>query len=270
MSYAARWVATLALLVLGIGVASGSAEETEHSVFRLGSQRTWPFISFLVDEGDDASTLGLEFESYLTVGGFQMKNISYFEVNQYPRVIPGQPPGNTTQPGAGAANGINDLLTAFWFSKAGDHHEGHHIAPGVAFQFPTAADETLGSGKFSLGPSVDYEYERGALFAGAIALQVWSAAGDEDRKDVNMLMIKPFIVYSITSLWDLIYMPYGVTVYWNKEPGEKVYLPLGGGAQRHVQLGSVEMNLGAQLFRNVIRPSKGTVWDLRFLIEFAF
>ena len=85
-----------------------------------------------------------------------------------------------------------------------------------------------------------------------------------------MLMIKPFVVYSLSSKWDLLYMPYGISVYWDKEPGEKVYLPLGGGAQRHVDLGSVQMNLGAQLFKNVIRPSKGTVWDLRFLIEFVF
>jgi hypothetical protein len=30
------------------------------------------------------------------------------------------------------------------------------------------------------------------------------------------------------------------------------------------------MNLGAQVFKNVVRPKKGTVYDLRFLIELAF
>jgi hypothetical protein len=137
-------------------------------------------------------------------------------------------------------------------------------------QFPTASDDTLGSGKWSIGPSVDYEYESGRLFAGAIALQIWSFAGDRERKKVSMLMIKPFVYYTVAKNWDLTYVPYGVSVYWNKKPGEKVYLPLGGGIQRGLQLGSVQINLGAQLFRNVIRPSKGTVYDLRFLIELAF
>jgi len=263
------------MLALGTGVPSqaqaqeaGTHEASANSV-RLGSMRLWPFLSFLVDEGDDASTLGFEFESYLTLGGLKVKNISYFEVNQFPRAIPGQPPGNVS-PGNEPANGINDLLSAFWFSKAEPHHEGHHVAPGIAFQFPTAADSTLGAGKWSIGPSVDYEYENGRLFAGAIALQVWSVGGDEERKDVSMLMVKPFVYYSLTDKWDLTYVPYGVSVYWNKTAGEKVYFPLGGGAQRSFEVGSVGMNLGAQIFRNVVRPSKGTVWDLRFLFELAF
>ncbi|MGB5817449.1 MAG: hypothetical protein WBI27_19845, partial [Thermoanaerobaculia bacterium] len=95
-------------------------------------------------------------------------------------------------------------------------------------------------------------------------------AGDEDRKSVNMLMIKPFAYYSVSEHWDLMYVPYGIQVYWNKPAGDKVYLPIGGGAQRRVQLGSVQMNLGLQFFHNLVRPAEGTVNDLRFLVEFSF
>ena len=42
-----------------------------------------------------------------------------------------------------------------------------------------------------------------------------------------------------------------------------MYLPLGGGVQHSIKLGSVQMNLGAQLFKNVVRPTKETVYDLR-------
>lgn len=241
-------------------------------IYRLGSQRTWPFFSFLNDPGDDAKTLGVEFESYLNLGPYNIKNIAYFEVNQYPRVIPGQPPGNPTSPDRTvAADGINDLLMGFWFSKRGEHHGKHHFTLGFSAMFPTATDPTLGSGKWSAGPSFDYEFESGRWFAGAIALQVWSFAGQADRKPVNMLMIKPFVVYNLAPRVDLIYMPYGVSVYWDKPAGEKVYLPLGGGAQYQIPLGDkTTLNLGAQFFENVIRPSKGTVYDLRFLIEFIF
>jgi len=270
-----RNAACVALIAFALfpGAAWAQEADTEEresgSGFRVGSQRTWLFRNFLKDDGDDADILGLELESYSSLGSYEIKNISYFEVASYPRAIPGQPVGNP-QPGTEAADGINDLLTAFWFSRKGPHHGKHHFAPGVAAQFPTASDDTLGSGKWSLGPSFDYEYENGRLFAGAIALQVWSFAGDAERKDVNMLMIKPFVVFSLTEKWDLLYMPYGISVYWNKPSGEKVYLPLGGGAQRHFQLGPVQMNLGVQLFKNVLRPTKGTVYDLRFLVELVF
>ena len=167
--------------------------------------------------------------------------------------------------------GINDLLTAFWFARRGKHHGKHHFTGGFAAMFPTASDKTLGSGKFSLGPSFDYEFESGRWFAGAIALQVWSVAGPSDLKAVNMLMIKPFVVFNVVKRFDLIYMPYGISVYWNKPAGEKVYLPLGGGGQYQIPLGKkTTLNLGAQFFKNVIRPTKGTVYDLRFLVEFVF
>ena len=246
-----------------------AAQEAEASVFRVGSWRNWIFRSFLQDETDDANTLGLELESYFTFGSTQIKNIAYVEVADHPRAIPGQPQGNPL-PEIGSATGISDLLTGFWISKQGGHHGKHHFAPGIAFQFPTATSETLGSGKWSVGPSLDYEYESGDLFAGAIALQIWSFAGDEDRKDVSMLMIKPFIYYSLSEHWDLMYVPYGISVYWNKPSGEKAYVPIGGGGQWKTHLGSLGMNVGLQLFNNVVRPSKGTVWDLRVLVELVF
>lgn len=81
-----------------------------------------------------------------------------------------------------------------------------------------------------------------------------------------MLMIKPYIVYGIAERWDLLYMPYGISVYWNKLSGERVYLPLGGGAQYRIPANSLGVNLALQAFKNVVRPTKGAVYDLRFLI----
>lgn len=280
MKTATRWIrapalALAALLLVGdqAPVCAQEAAVEEHeassSWFRVGSWRTWVFRSFMRDEGDDAGTLGLELESYLTFGNTQIKNIAYLEVADHPRAIPGQPQGNPV-PEPGAATGISDLLTGFWFSKKGEHHGKHHFAPGLAAQFPTASDATLGSGKWSLGPSFDYEYESGSWFAGAIALQIWSVGGDPDRADVSMLMIKPFVYFTLSDHWDLTYVPYGISVYWLKEAGEKAYVPLGGGGQYKTHLGSLGLNLGLQLFNNVIRPEKGTVWDLRLLVEITF
>jgi hypothetical protein len=63
--------------------------------------------------------------------------------------------------------------------------------------------------------------------------------GEKDRKSVSMLLIKPFVYYEFAKDWSLVYVPYGISVYWNKPPGEKLYFPLGGGVQRSFQLGSV-------------------------------
>jgi hypothetical protein len=248
---------------------SEEKEEPSFLEYRLASWGNWIFRSFLKDEADDATTWGHELVSVLGIGSFEIKNIAYFELNDFPRNIPGQPPGNPS-PGVEAATGIGDLITGFWVSKRGEHHEGHHIAPGIGLQIPTASDKTLGSGKWAIGPSFDYEYESGNLFAGAIAIQLWTFAGAKDRKDVNMLLVKPFLYYEFVEDWSFVYVPYGISVYWNKPSGENVYIPLGGGIQRSFHLGSVGLNIAAQFFNNVIRPSKGTVNDLRFLFELAF
>lgn len=232
----------------------------------LGSQRSWLFVSMLPGE-DDAETLGLEFESYFDLGPFRVKNISYFELNNYPRPIPGQPPGNPS-PGTEIVDwSLGDLLAGFWASGRAKPHGKHHVAWGLAFQFPTADSESLGSGKYALGPTVDYEYESGKWFAGAIALQLWSVAGDSNRKGVNFLMIKPFVYYQLSEKWQATYVPYGISVYWEKPSGEQVYFPVGGGFQR--TLGK-RANASLQFFQNVLKPNKGTKYDLRLMFEIVF
>ncbi len=247
------------------------SEENEPNVqFHFDAWGNWLFFSFLKDEKDDAFSWGIELTSRLEIGKVSIKNIAYLEVNRYPRIIPGQPLGNPeTVADTVAADGINDLLTGFWFSKRG-HHSKHHFAPGVGFQFPTAADKALGSGKWAIGPSFDYEYEAKNFFAGAIAMNLWSFAGASDRKPVNMLLIKPFLLYNFAGRWDLMYIPYGITVYWNKPPGQRAYIPLGGGLRYSQPFKKSNLNLSAQFFNYVLRPDKGTVNDLRFLVEWAF
>ena len=51
------------------------------------------------------------------------------------------------------------------------------------------------------------------------------------------VVVKPFLYYNIAKNWDLMYIPYGITVYWNKESGQNIYVPLGGGVRRVFNLG---------------------------------
>ena len=98
----------LAVVALSVAVALGPAMQPREAVaqdapshdaeaeaappwFRVGSWRNWIFRSFLQDETNDATTLGLELETYLTLGNLQVKNIAYLEVADHPRPIPGQP-----------------------------------------------------------------------------------------------------------------------------------------------------------------------------------
>jgi hypothetical protein len=244
------------------------APDPEKDAFHFTALRAWYFHEFLPN-GDDADVLGLEANSAWAWGDVQFTNISYLEVVDYPRAVPGMPYGNP-DPEAGEATGITDLLSAFLLSKKGGHHDHHHFSLGLATQLPTASDSTIGSGKWSLGPAIEYEYENDPFFAAFVALQLWSVVGDADRDDVSMLMIKPMVTYEVYESWKLVYMPYGISVYWKKDPGQRVYLPIGGGLQHDFSIFSQEMAASVQFFDYVIRPDKGAQYDLRFMLELDF
>ena len=269
------WVATL-VLVCTIGASeakaqheSGDEHESSSNAFHLDTYRTWLFRSFLPDANDDADALGLEFVSSWGWGSYDVSNISYIELADYPVGVPGLPPGNP-EPGTVADTGINDLLSAFLFSKKGAHHGPHHFGFGFATQLPTGSGETLSSGKYSIGPAIDYEYEKGRFFMAVVALQLWSFAGDSERKDVSMMMIKPMITYDLNEKWKAVYMPYGISIYWNKPADQRVYFPVGGGIQRQFQIGSKPSAFSIQLFRNVLRPDSGAEHDFRLMFEVNF
>lgn len=268
----------LAALALIFAASTGLAQEHEEpasghdassSAFHLVTQRTWYFRTFMPDSNDDADTLGLELVTGWEWGNYSATNISYIEVADYEVGIPGLPVGNP-EGGAPADTGINDLITAFLFSKKGQHHGPHHFGWGLAAQLPTGSGETLSSGKWSLGPSVEYEYIGDRLFVAVVALQLWSIAGDEDRKDVNMMMIKPMITYDLNEKWKAVYMPYGISAYWNKPSDQRWYVPIGGGIQRQFDIGSKPSAFSVQYFHNAVRPDGGAEDDFRLMLEIDF
>ncbi len=60
---------------------------------------------------------------------------------------------------------------------------------GPVLLFRTATDLTLGSGKWGAGPSAVALLTPGRWVAGALVNNVWSFAGDSDRRDVNVFAI---------------------------------------------------------------------------------
>lgn len=244
------------------------AKDAETDRFHVTALRLWLYRDFL-PKSDDSDIFGVEINSAWGLGCLDFANISYFELVDYPRAVQGRPGGNPV-PELGAATGITDLLTAFLASPKRAHHGPHHWSAGIAVQIPTASDSTIGSGKWAAGPAIEYEYHNGRFFAAFVALQIWSFAGDADRKDVNMLMIKPMITYDLGRRFKAIYMPYGISVYWNKSDGNRAYVPLGGGLQYEFCIGRQKMAASVQLFSYVVRPGKGSEADLRFMLEFDF
>lgn len=259
------------IVVATLGIASLTNAETiepgqhESKGYRFDRFFNYYMMDYL--KGDEAHTLGLESLAEFELGGFEVDHRLYLEVADYPVEIAGKP-GNPF-PETGEATGINDLLTGFWAFPKG-HHGNWKFGGGPVFQFPTASDDSLGSGKWSAGPGFEIAYEKGKLSLGTLGFQLWSFAGDSDRHSVNSLMLKPFFIYKANEKWWLISMPYGISYYWNKPSGERLLLPIGGGLQHNFSIGKQDMTFSAQVFKYVERPPKYPEWNVRLVLEWLF
>jgi hypothetical protein len=167
-------------------------------------------------------------------------------------------------PDQGDEFGLGDLQYTAFLSPKGDSKFTWGIGP--VFQFPTATDTRLGSGKWSLGPSVVGLYMDGPWVIGGLGQQVWSVCGDSDREDVSAMLVQPFINYNLDDGWYLTTSPI-ITANWEANSSDQWTVPVGGGFGKVFRLGKLPINMNVQGFYHLEAPDAAGTWSLR--IQFA-
>ena len=118
------------------------------------------------------------------------------DVNLIVRVIAplvSQPP---LVAGGAAASGIGDITTSFFVSPSKSKRLIWGVGPVIVL--PSTSEPTLGSGKWSTGPTVIGLKQAGPWTVGALWNHVWSFSGDATRADVNQMFLQPFVAYQAT------------------------------------------------------------------------
>ena len=140
---------------------------------------------------------------------------------------------------------------------------------GPVLSIPTASDRVLGSGKWSAGASVVLVTQGKHWLAGAIANNVWSFAGAEDRPEVNVMQIDLLFRHHLGNRWILVSSP-TIVADWTAPEGEEWLVPLGGGIGKIWLAGGHGWSLEVQAFYNVIRPDTyvSAEWSMRFQVQF--
>jgi len=171
-------------------------------------------------------------------------------------------------PGTDSAFGLGDINPSLFLSPA---KPGKFIwGIGPTMTFPTASDSHLGSGRWSAGPTAVGLFMDGAWVVGALVNQQWDFAGWSD-KDVNQLLIQPFLNYNLSDGWYLSSAPI-ITANFSAPSGNHWTLPVGGGVGKLWRVGKVGLPVNTQIvpFYNAIRPDFGPDWQLRFQVQFLF
>ena len=167
----------------------------------------------------------------------------------------------------GGEYGFGDMNPTFFLSPA---KPGKLIwGVGPAFAIPTATDQILGQGKFSVGPSVVALLQPGKWTLGALVNNVWSIAGSGSRPDVNQMLLQYFVNYNLNKGWYISISPI-LTANWNASSGNVWTVPFGGGVGRVMKLGFQPVNISAAFYGNAVYPSGASPWGMRLQIAFLF
>jgi hypothetical protein len=165
---------------------------------------------------------------------------------------------------SGSAFGLGDVNPSFFLSPAKPGAVIWGIGP--TFTLPTATDWRLGSGKFSLGPTAVALTMQGPWVLGVLANNQWSVTGWGD-KDVNQLLIQPFVNYNIGDGWYLTSSPI-ITSDWEARSSDHWTVPVGAGVGKLFRVRKLPINTSLQGYYNVEKPRYAADWQLRFQVQF--
>ena len=160
---------------------------------------------------------------------------------------------------SGTVFGLSDIQLAAVYSPK---TKGVIFGIGPILSFPTGS-ASLGSQKWSAGPSVVVLAMPGHWVFGVLANNLWSFAGNSDRADVNQMLIQYFVNYNIKKGLYLTMAPI-ITANWEAKAGQQWLVPFGLGIGKLFRIGGkLPLNMQLAGFYNAIRPDYAPDWTLR-------
>jgi len=254
-------LSALALLLLLPAIAAAQdtdelVKQTQNPVSSLISvplQANWDFG---IGNRDDSSTL-VNFQPVMPFAASPGTNVIL-------RLI--VPITSQPTPAGQRMNGMGDTLVTAFFSPS---KTSRHIwGVGPAVQLPTATNTSLGTEKFSLGPSVVYLQQPGNWTVGILASQVWSVDGPKARDAVNQGFFQPFMNYSLGNGLSA-GMMMEATVKW-EAIGGKTTAPLLLTVNKVTTLGKRPVNFVIGAGPMVASPDGGPKWRFRLQAVFLY
>jgi len=164
---------------------------------------------------------------------------------------------------SGLKTGLGDIVVTAFYAPAA---KGLTWGVGPVLELPTGGD-SYGTGKWSIGPSAVVLVQPGDWTFGLLANNAWSIGGDENRADVNHMLLNLFVVRQLGNGWYVNTAPI-ITANWTKSSSERWIVPLGAGGGRLIFLGGkLPLNIQSQVYYNVVKPTGGADWQWRLQLQ---
>jgi hypothetical protein len=214
----------------------------------------------------DAQVLNMNPVVPVTVGDWNLVNRALIPVGAVDGPITGLPGNPSPIPGDGAS-GLGDINYSLYFSPV--EYDKLIWGAGPSLTLPTASDDQLGAGKWSGGVTAVGLAQPKWGSMGLLARQLWSFAGDDDRRDVSQLLLEPFINYNLDEGWFLI-TDIVIIANWEADSDNRWTIPLGAGAGRVFKVGKQPINSRLEAYYNVEHPDGAPCGNFQFSWQFLF
>lgn len=167
--------------------------------------------------------------------------------------------------GQGSELGFGDTVQSFFFTPK-EVKNGLVWAVGPVFMYPTGASR-FGSKKWGAGPTIlVLKQAKGGVTAGFLANHIWSVAGDDNRSDVSVSYMQPFL--SKTQRDSTTFSIATETSYnWK---ANKWVVPIVVGISRIVKVGKQPVQVGPAFKYYVSSPTGGPEWGGRVNVTLLF
>jgi hypothetical protein len=164
-------------------------------------------------------------------------------------------------------SGIGDVVQSFFLSPQKPTSGGIIWGAGPVFLLPTASDNALGGEKWGIGPTGVVLKQEGPWTYGALTNHIESFAGDDDRADVSLTLLQPFLTYRTRTMTTLA-LETGSTYDWKNEEWA---VPVNFSVQQLIKIGKMPLQIAAGVRYWADSPDNGAEgWGARLTLTFLF
>jgi hypothetical protein len=167
-------------------------------------------------------------------------------------------------------SGLGDIVQSFFFSPKAPVG-GWILAAGPVGLYPTASDEVLGGEKWGVGPTVLGLRQTGPWTYGLLANHIESVAGEDERDDISLSFVQPFLSY-ITKTKTTLGINTETTYNWETKDSDQAWsVPVNATVAQLLKVGPqiMQVTLGARYWAD--SPDSGPEgWGARAAVTFLF
>ena len=165
---------------------------------------------------------------------------------------------------ATAVTGAGDL--ALYDLAVTDTARGQWLE-GVTIRVPTAQNDSLGSGKYSVGPAFGYQTVHGPWTVGFFQQDFFSVIGPTSRSTVGQSKIEPNVALGLTRGWSIGLSTMAITYDWVRNQWTEV--PVGLRVTKRFSGGLSPLQASLEVEQNLADARGAPSWTIRTMLKWT-